>query len=61
MKSLAALRRIDAGNYGVCEICGVDIAQERLDALPDARTCVQCSDRSGSGLRSNVNHGRVAD
>ena len=60
-ESLAALRRIDAGTYGICEVCGVKIAGERLDALPDARTCVKCSDRSGSGLRSNLNKGRVAD
>jgi len=38
----AALARIDAGTYGVCERCGRPIAPERLEARPTARTCVSC-------------------
>lgn len=41
-----ALGRIDDGSYGVCEECGLDIAEGRLVALPFTRLCVSCqSDR----------------
>jgi RNA polymerase-binding transcription factor DksA len=37
-----ALKRIDAGTYGVCEMSGEKIAQARLEALPFARYTVGC-------------------
>lgn len=41
-----ALSRVDDGSYGVCEDCGADIAEGRLQALPFTRLCVTCqSDR----------------
>ncbi|MDO9456583.1 TraR/DksA C4-type zinc finger protein [Nocardioides sp.] len=39
----AALARVDAGTYGRCEVCGRDIAPERLEVRPTARTCVSCA------------------
>lgn len=39
----AALGRLDAGVYGVCESCGRPIAPERLEARPMARTCIECA------------------
>ena len=36
----AALGRIDDGTYGVCEACGQPIGEERLEALPWARLCI---------------------
>jgi RNA polymerase-binding transcription factor DksA len=39
----AAERRLDAGLYGTCSICGLGIAVERLDALPATPTCVSCA------------------
>jgi DnaK suppressor protein len=36
----AALRRLDAGRYGLCEVCGQQIAAGRLEAMPAARYCV---------------------
>jgi len=41
----AAQRRLTEGTYGVCEHCGGPIAPERLDALPEATTCIRCADR----------------
>jgi RNA polymerase-binding transcription factor DksA len=35
-----ALRKIDDGTYGTCEVCGKPIAAERLDAIPWARLCI---------------------
>ncbi len=39
----AALVRFDAGTYGICIECGASIAADRIEALPDAKTCRQCS------------------
>lgn len=40
----AAEQRLDDGTYGVCEVCGLAIAVERLVALPATPTCVSCAD-----------------
>ena len=37
----SALERIDAGKYGVCEVCGQPIPEARLEVRPDATRCVQ--------------------
>ena len=41
----AALTRVGAGTYGVCERRGEPIGEARLDALPAARTCIGCAAR----------------
>jgi len=38
-----ALRKLDAGTYGVCERCGEPISPARLEAMPDARRCITCA------------------
>ena len=38
-----ALARAEAGRYDTCELCGAVIPEERLEALPDATTCVTCA------------------
>ena len=38
-----ALRRLEAGGYGVCERCGRPIGEGRLAARPAAPTCIQCA------------------
>ncbi len=37
-----ALERLDEGTYGVCESCGLEIAEERLQAMPFSRLCRDC-------------------
>lgn len=37
----AALGRLAAGTYGVCEVCGRPIAPARLEARPAAARCVE--------------------
>jgi RNA polymerase-binding transcription factor DksA len=37
----AALRKIDEGTYGICEICGKQIQPDRLEAMPGTRTCIE--------------------
>jgi len=47
MRSIdAAIRAIDAGEYGVCVSCGEDIPAARLKAQPLAVRCVACQERA---------------
>ncbi len=41
---LAALGRVDTGEYGECTDCGGEIALKRLEALPWAARCVSCQE-----------------
>src|SRR6267154_2768990 len=41
----AALVRLAAGSYGVCERCGQPIGAGRLEARPAATTCIRCAGR----------------
>ena len=36
-----ALRRLDDGTYGTCEVCGKPIPDERLEAMPATRLCLE--------------------
>lgn len=38
----AALEEMAAGKYGICANCGQEIDIERLQAYPEARTCISC-------------------
>lgn len=40
-----ALHKIEVGEFGSCEQCHRKIPWERLEALPEARLCVQCQGR----------------
>jgi RNA polymerase-binding transcription factor DksA len=40
-----ALKRIDVGMYGICEMSGETISEERLEALPFTRFTVVCQER----------------
>ena len=44
-----ALRRLDEGNYGICEACGRPIDEERLEALPATRLCRDDQQRAEQG------------
>lgn len=37
-----AIERIDNGTYGICEICGEDISDKRLEARPVTTSCIEC-------------------
>ena len=42
-----ALERFEEGTYGICEICGKEISAQRLEALPQARLCIECAQKVG--------------
>ena len=39
----AALGRLAAGRYGVCDRCGRPIGDDRLAARPAATACIECA------------------
>jgi RNA polymerase-binding transcription factor DksA len=42
-KILAALKRMDEGEYGYCVRCGAEISAERLDVVPYTPFCRTCA------------------
>ncbi len=36
------MARIDSGDYGFCDKCGVEIGIKRLEARPTATLCIDC-------------------
>jgi DnaK suppressor protein len=47
----AALDKITAGTYGLCESCGSPVPKARLEVLPHARLCVSCKSGGLSARR----------
>ena len=43
-----ALRRIDEGDYGICEDCDEEIPVGRLNAMPFAVRCIECQEKHES-------------
>lgn len=41
-----ALKKIEEGNYGLCEKCNGPINPERLEAFPSATACMSCKEKS---------------
>jgi DnaK suppressor protein len=40
-----ALKRMDAGTWGRCEKCDGAIGRDRLRAIPETRSCLDCATR----------------
>lgn len=43
---LAALNRMDEGEYGICVECGDGIKEGRLRAVPAASMCISCANEA---------------
>ena len=59
-----ALRRLDEGTYGTCEVCGKAIPDERLEAMPATRLCLEHQAEAErevrfSGERADVGPGQA--
>ena len=39
-----ALKSLENDSYGLCEMCGDEIAERRLLAIPSARFCIECQE-----------------
>ena len=47
---VAAIRRIDAGQFGRCGECGGRIESARLEALPTTQRCIDCASTRAVGF-----------
>lgn len=59
-----AIKRMDAGVYGLCEGCETNIPLARLQALPYATHCIQCQrekEQSNRGGGHSADWGRLID
>ena len=59
-----ARARVASGTYGTCEVCGKAIPEERLEALPAARLCLEHQAEAErevrfSGERADVGPGQA--
>jgi RNA polymerase-binding transcription factor DksA len=50
----AALKRIDAGTYGVCELSGHPIPWRRLQAVPWTRFSIEAEAKLEAGFRAHI-------
>ncbi len=39
-----ALKKIDDGTFGICEICEEPIGKKRLEARPETSLCIKCKE-----------------
>src|SRR6202162_389165 len=46
----AALKRIQANEYGMCANCQDEMQQKRLEAVPWAKHCISCQEKMEQGL-----------
>jgi DnaK suppressor protein len=47
-----ALERIDQGSFGICEICGKEISEDRLMARPVTTLCIDCKKKQEARERA---------
>jgi DnaK suppressor protein len=56
-----ALQRLRSGRYGICEECEEPISQNRLEAVPWTRYCIQCQENLGDpGSLANLSRTQAA-
>jgi len=41
-----ALRRVDKGDFGLCQLCSQEISRKRLNALPWTPYCINCQEKA---------------
>ena len=39
-----ALNRLDNNSYGICDLCGNEISEDRLIARPETSMCIDCKE-----------------
>jgi DnaK suppressor protein len=54
-----ALHRLDHGDYGICDECGEPVSEKRLAAIPWAKYCIRCQERSDQSS-FEANHAQAA-
>jgi len=52
-----ALHKFEEGNYGLCEGCGQPIDPARLEALPQAKLCMNCKAQQAKNAKGKISPG----
>ncbi len=39
-----AIQKTEDGTYGVCELCGEEITEDRLEVRPETTLCISCKE-----------------
>ncbi len=47
-----ALKRLEHGEFGVCQLCGKEIGGKRLKAIPWTPLCIDCQEKAEEELRA---------
>lgn len=47
-----ALAKIEQGDFGMCDECGEEISQKRLEARPETTLCIKCKEDQERAERS---------
>jgi YteA family regulatory protein len=51
-----ALKKIEEGTYGICEVCGKEIDLNRLEFLPYAQHCIDCQQSMDNSKPDEMNN-----
>jgi DnaK suppressor protein len=54
LKINQALARIEEGTFGICEECGQEISQERLEARPVTTLCIECKTKAEAEEKKKI-------
>ena len=46
-----ALKKFEEGTYGLCDVCGQPIDEDRLEALPQATLCMSCKAKQAKNAK----------
>jgi DnaK suppressor protein len=57
----AALRRIQEGNFGICQECDEEIHPKRLAAVPRATFCIRCQEAADRNFDLEENQASSRD
>jgi DnaK suppressor protein len=49
-----AIKKYEAGTYGICDLCSRPIEPARLEALPQANLCLECKAHQAKDARSRT-------
>ncbi len=52
-----ALRKVESGTYGLCDICGMTIDPARMEALPQASLCLSCKEQQAKNAKGRSTSG----
>ena len=57
VKIQEALQRIDDGEFGICEECGCEISEWRLEVRPVTTLCIDCKEEQENKEKAEIQAG----